>query len=249
MLLIFDSGNTAISYGIYQKDRPDKFGSVKINDIPKLSEFCLKNGSVDEIFIIISSVVPKNTLIIKKIFSNLNPRKIKIAGENFPVKIKSKYRNYNQLGIDRKVNIYGGIQFYKPPFLIIDAGTAITVDYVSKNGTFEGGLIIPGPGIAFQSLMDKTALLPKKRALPKKSTTLLGKTTYEAMDAGIIEGYAAMIDGIISRFKKRYGKTLKVIATGGFSSWLKPYLLLVDRFDPLLAIKTLRLLYLTHLKK
>jgi type III pantothenate kinase len=249
MLIVLDSGNTAVSCGIYKKGLPPAFGSFKIDDIPKLASFLSKKGGGDQIEILISSVVPKNISIIKKSFSKLHPLKIRIAGANVPIKIRSKYRNEKKLGVDRKINIYGALHFYRPPFLIIDTGTAITADYVSKKGTFEGGLIIPGPAISFQALMDKTALLPKAMALPKKSITLIGKTTYECMNSGIIQGYSAMIDGLADRFRRRYGKNLKVIASGGFSLWLKPYVRAVDYFDPHLGLKALALLHQTAAKR
>ena len=243
MLLLIDSGNTAISYGIHPKSRPEKYGSLKIDEIPKLVRFCLSSGANKHINIVISSVVPKNINIIKKAFSKLRPSKILIAGKNLPVIIRSKYKNYKRLGIDRKVNIYGALKLHKPPFLIIDAGTGITVDYVSSKGVFEGGLIIPGPGIAFDALMAKTALLPKRLTFPKKSITLTGKTTCDGMSSGILEGYGAMLEGLVSKYRKKYGKKLKTILTGGYATRIKPYARLIDIVDPKLGLKALHLLY------
>lgn len=243
MLLLIDSGNTAISYEIHQKGCPFKSGSIKIDAIPKLVRFCLINGGNSNIYIVISSVVPKNIGIIKQAFFKVQPCKIWIAGKNLAVKINSKYRNYNQLGIDRKVNLYGAMKIYKPPFLVIDAGTGITVDYVSRKGVFEGGLIIPGPGIAFDALMAKTALLPKNLSFPTKSLTLTGKTTCDGMNSGILEGYGAMLDGLVTKYRKKYGKKIKTILTGGYAARIKPYARLVDIVNLRLGLKALHLLY------
>ena len=132
---------------------------------------------------------------------------------------------------------------YQPPLLVIDYGTAITFDYISRGGIFEGGMIIPGPEIAFQSLIEKAALLPKKIRLPERSASFLGRSTYDCMASGILQGYGAMTEGLITRFKKRFGPRLKVIATGGFSSRLAGFTRSFDVLDPRHSIKSLRLIF------
>ena len=166
-----------------------------------------------------------------------------IIGKEVKVPIRHRYRNIQQLGSDRILNIYGALKIYKAPLLILDFGTAITVDYISRQGIFEGGMIIPGPEIAFQSLIHRAALLPKKSRLPEKSTTFLGKTSYDCMKSGILEGYGAMTDGLVTRFKTRFGKNFKVLATGGFARHLKPYTHSMDILDPLHSLKSLNLIF------
>ncbi|MSR77695.1 MAG: type III pantothenate kinase [Candidatus Omnitrophica bacterium] len=241
MLIALDIGNTAVTYGISEKGRLKSFGSCLFFDIPKLIKICSRGGKTNEINVIISSVVPKNTHKIESILRNKKRIHLWIAGKNLSVPVKTKYHP-NQLGVDRLVNAYGGIRLYRLPLLIIDFGTAITFDYVSKSGVFEGGMIVPGPELSFQALIQKAALLPKKARLPHKSPSFLGRSTLDCLKSGILEGYGSMTDELVARFKKRFGANLKVIATGGFAKHLKPHIQSVDRIEPKLSIKSLLLL-------
>ena len=241
MLLVLDIGNTAATCGLFKSGRLFRFKSLAYNDIPKLIKNCYESGGNESFSLIISSVVPKVTLKVKKAVKNLKT-KVWVLGENFSVPIKHRYTSIKQLGADRILNIYGCLQRFEPPFLIVDYGTAITFDYVSKKGVFEGGLIIPGPELAFQALIHKAALLPKNMRLPQKAASFLGTNTSNCMKSGILQGYGAMTDGLIERFKDRYGP-MKVIATGGFVSHLRPYTHSLDVLDPRLSVYSLHSIY------
>lgn len=243
MIILFDIGNTALTYGVYEGGRLLSFGSVLHNNIPKLIKNCLKSGGNNNLNIIISSVVPKITRMIKKFVKNKKHLKLWVAGENLPIPIKHNYNNFKQLGVDRAVNLYGALRIHRPPMLIIDYGTAVTFDYLSAKGVFEGGMIIPGPEISFQALLERAALIPKSIRLPKKSSSFLGRTTYDCIRSGILEGYGAMTDGLIARFRKRFGKKLRVIATGGFVGHLAPYCQSLDIKDPKHSLKSLLILF------
>ncbi len=241
-LLALDIGNTAVTYGFFEKKRLQRHGSVVNCDIPKIIKNWSKSGVINVNYVLISSVVPYLTLKIKKLLLG-SGAKIRVIGSSLKVPIRHRYRNIKQLGSDRVLNIYGALQMYKPPLLILDFGTAITADYISGKGVFEGGMIIPGPEIAFQTLIHRAALLPKKSRLPEKSITFLGRTSYECMESGILEGYGAMTDGLVERFKARFGKNLKILATGGFARYLKPHTHSIDILDPLHSLKSLNLIF------
>lgn len=242
MLILLDIGNTAATCGLYEGGRLLQFTTLLYDEIPKYVHNCAKSGRDVELDIVISSVVPK---ITSKLKSNLKgpKRRIWIVGENLPIPVKHRYSRKSTLGIDRIVNIYGALQIYKAPAMVIDFGTAITFDYLSEKGIFEGGMIIPGPELSFQSLLARAAQLPKKVRLPHKAKSFLGTDTLSCLTSGILEGYGAMTDGLIERFKSKYGKDLKVIATGGFACHLKPYVRSFDVLDPQHSIKSLLLLF------
>jgi type III pantothenate kinase len=242
MLVLLDIGNTAATYGIYDGGRLLSSGSSLYNGIPIIVSKTLRSGRSKDINLIISSVVPKITKKYSKEFAKNKRIKLWIVGKNLPIPVKHRYKSAKKLGTDRLVNIYGALKMYKPPLLMIDYGTAITFDYVAENSVFEGGMIIPGPEISFQSLVNRAAQLPKTR-LPKKAPGFIGRSTYDCMASGILQGYGAMTDGLIERFKSKYGRNLKVIATGGFAGHLKPFVSSFDILDPLHSIKSLLLLY------
>ena len=238
MLILLDIGNTSVTYGVYKKAGRKSFASSLFINIPKILKNIVKSGANRRIKVIISSVVPKNTRILKNMLSRYKNVQVFIVGENLRIPVKKSYKS-KKLGIDRLVNVYGALK--SAPALVIDYGTAITFDYVSKKGVFEGGLIVPGPQVSFQALIEKAALLPKKILLPKKATSFLGKTTYDCMASGILEAYGSLTDELINRFKAKFGR-LTVIATGGFVQHLKPYIHQRIIIDPKHSIKSLFLL-------
>ena len=248
MLILLDVGNTAVTCGLFKSGRLAGFRSAQYINIPKLINKWSKSGDLNNIDVIISSVVPKITLFLKKALKAENTR-IWVVGSSLKVPVKHRYKKASSLGIDRIINAYGGLRMYKTPLLIIDFGTAITFDYVSSKKIFEGGMIIPGPELSFQTLCARAAGLPHKARLPVKAKSFLGTSTHDCLSSGILEGYGAMTEGLINRFKARFGKKLKVIATGGFAKTLSRYTRGFDKIDPAHSIKSLRLLYKETFKR
>lgn len=245
--LLLDVGNTALTFQALDGCQYSDIFTVINSDIPKKIAKIALSGLIDnKTNIAMVSVVPKISVLLKKIFEKTSAKKILRVGENLPIIFKHKYNNYNALGNDRKVNIAGAIRLYGGPCLILDFGTALTVDYVSARNVFEGGFIIPGSQTAFQALAQKTTLLPKHLRLPNKIIGFLGRDTSKCMKNGILVGYSSMSSGLIRQFRKRYGKRLKVIATGGFAASLLPLSPGFDRIDPSHTLRSLALLALEH---
>ena len=246
MLILLDIGNTAVTYGVYQGKSLLGFGSCSYDDIPKIVSKCYSSGDYEEyLHIAISSVVPHITHKIQKFIKGKKCR-LWVAGANLPIPLKHRYPRNQKPGPDRLVTLYGASQLYKAPLVVIDFGTAITFDYLSPKGIFEGGMIIPGPEIAFQTLLHRAALIPKNIRLPHKAKSFLGKNTYDCISSGVLQGYGAMADELIHRFKSKYSNSLRFIATGGFAKHLKPYTKAMTVIDPQLSIKSLRLLFLAR---
>jgi type III pantothenate kinase len=191
--------------------------------------------------VIISSVNPNLSKKLTKLLKRrLGVKSIYEVGKSLKLSIPMRY-NRRQLGSDRLVNVYGAIQLYRLPLLIIDFGTAITFDYVSKSGVFEGGLIVPGIETSFRALLERAAMLPKVNQL-KPPKSLMGHDTKAAMSSGLLNGFGALADGLIGRFRKQYGSRLKVLVTGGFATRIAPIMTQVDYLDPLHTIRSLALI-------
>lgn len=237
-ILAIDIGNTAATVGFYEAGRLLYFGSMHYSDIPKYACDLARSGNKVSLDVVISSVFPKMTTFLKCKLQSVKGLHIWVVGGNIPIKIRHNYINYNKLGVDRKVNIYGVVRMYRLPMLVIDYGTAITFDYIDPKGVFQGGMIIPGPETAYRALGQRAALLPKKLPMPKKARSFLGKNARDCMESGILEGYGAMTDELIQRFRRRYGKNLRVLATGGFSEVIRPYTKHIDTIDPKHSIKS-----------
>jgi len=245
-ILAIDIGNTAATVGFYEGGRLLDFGSMYYNDIPKYALKLSKNGNYSHLDIVISTVFPKITEKLKSSIIPSKRTKIWVVGKNLPIKIRHKYNDYSKLGIDRKINTYGATRMHRLPILVIDYGTAITFDYIDTKGVFQGGMIIPGPETAYRALGQRAAMLPKGLPMPKESKSFLGRNTRDCMESGILESYGAMTDELILRFRKRYGKNLRTLATGGFSERLLPYTRNIDTIDPKHSIKSILALFREH---
>lgn len=247
-ILAIDIGNTAATFGFYEAGRFLDFGSMYYNDIPKYAIKLAKSGKYNSLDVIISSVYPKITSFLINKLQSANGLNLWVVGVNLHIKIRHKYRHFNELGSDRRINIYGATRMYRLPVLVIDYGTAITFDFIDSKGVFQGGMIIPGPETSYTALGQRAALLPKGLSLPKKAKVFLGRNARECMESGILEGYGAMTDELILRFRKRYGKNLRVLATGGFAEVIRPYTNHIDIVDPKHSVKSLLALWRARLK-
>ncbi len=263
MLLTIDIGNTNISFGVFTNTcharpgcvipakagihnvYPDKEKLLRKFDIPT-NAYCLKQlkkslGGLKVQDAVICSVVPKTAKLLEKDLFYLLKHKSYVIGRDIIVPIRNLYRNPKQVGSDRLVNAYAGIVLYGSPLILIDFGTAITFDVVSKNKEYLGGLILPGLGISLDALNQRTALLPKiKLGKPKK---LIAQDTKNSILSGIVYGFSSLADGLIEKLKNKIGKNAVVIGTGGNIDLIKRYSQKFDKIDKNLTLKGLSLIY------
>ncbi len=246
-LLAIDIGNTNITVGLFRSEQliektkiPTFFYSSYFRRIKKLiKERGLKADEVGSA--VISSVVPLSLArLVVELRKMSGAIKITILGRDLIVPIKNLYKIKNEVGQDRLVNAYAVKVLYGAPAVIVDFGTAITFDILSKKGDYLGGLILPGIELSLSSLYRKTALLPKVELRPASS--IIGKDTVNSMRGGILFGFGAMCDGLVSRYKKILGKGTKVIATGGTSNLIKRYAKSIQKVDENLTLKGLQLI-------
>lgn len=236
MLLAIDIGNTSIAFGIFKGKRLVRTWKVSTQEVIKKRALKLPKG-IDSA--IISSVVPKATPMIKKTIARQYKIQPLVLGENIKAPIKNLYRKPRQVGQDRLVNAVAAKKLYGYPAVVIDFGTAITFDVISKKGEYLGGVIFPGIETSLNALSQKAALLPKiKVALPKD---LIGRDTVDSMRSGVFYGIGALCDGLISKLKAKYGP-MRVIATGGHCSLMKKYSKSIGIISPNLTLKGLRII-------
>ena len=230
MLLALDIGNTDTVIGLFKGEI--LFFQKRI-PTPEILRYAQNDKSKHIDSAIISSVVPSLDKRIKKeLKKNISLNKILFVTHRLKLPIRLLVDRPKEVGADRIVNNSAAFEKYKQPLLVID--------YVSANRVFEGGLIIPGLKISAQALFDRAAKLPIiSFKAPKK---LLGKNTVHQMQSGIVQGYAAMIDGVIAKIQKEIHQKPKIILTGGLGHLLSPLLSFSHVFDPLLTLRGLCLL-------
>ena len=125
--------------------------------------------------------------------------------------------------------------------MVVDFGTAITYDVVSQGGEYLGGIIAPGVEISLEALTTRAAAIPKIDLTAPR--TLIGKSTVEAIRSGVVFGFAAQVDGIVTRLRDELGEGTRVIATGGLAEAIVPFCTTIEDVDPLLTLTGLRLIF------
>lgn len=190
---------------------------------------------------IISSVVPPVTSVINRALEKLTGEKALVVGPGIRTGLNIKIDNPAQLGSDLVVDAVAGIAEYPLPLIIIDMGTATTMSAIDAAGNYLGGVIIPGVRVALDSMVSRTAQLPRiSFEAPKKA---IGKNTIECMKSGSVLGSASMLDGMIDRLEEELGQDATVVATGGIAPFITPHCKHKIICDDTLLLKGLYLIY------
>ncbi len=241
-LLAVDIGNTSVHMALYKNSwkpflriRTDAFK----NGIPK--ELASKINRSPDIDVIIGSVVPGTTQKLKTYFKTAVTGKVLVAGVDTKIPIANRYKNPKQVGMDRLLNALAGYSLYKKPLIIIDFGTAITFDVVSKKGEYLGGVIAPGIEISLDALFERTALLPQTKL--KHPANRIGRDTVESIRIGCSYGIAGLCERLIQEITQQLGGRPTVIATGGYALFMKRYCPSIEAIYPNLTMDGLRLTF------
>jgi type III pantothenate kinase len=152
--------------------------------------------------------------------------------------------NPKEVGADRIINAVAAVELYGGPAVVVDFGTATTFDAVSARGEYVGGVIAPGIEISVDALAAAGAQLHKVELIRPRS--VIAKNTVEALQAGIIYGYAGQVDGIVERMAAELAEDpeeVTVVATGGHAALVVGESRSIDVHEPWLTLIGLRLVY------
>lgn len=245
-ILALDIGNTTMSFALLKGERIMTRRVLKTHDcsqhdlLATLTFFQKKAPRLDTC--IVCSVVPHVLKNFKKTLEKFFSRRLFIAGQDFRIPIKNCYWHPSQVGQDRLACAYGAKVQYRCPLIVIDFGTALTMDVVSAKGDYKGGMIVPGMSLALKALAEHTALLPQVAV--QKPSSLIGRNTQESILSGIFYGYVALIEGVVKKIKKELKIKPLVVLTGGYGHYMGKFLRSsVDQFDPDLVFKGLLLAF------
>ena len=253
MIICIDIGNTNIKYAIYENDEL-KFSFRVATNLKKTSDeygalltgmLASQGVSVQEIEGgIVSSVVPSLDYTIDKMCSlYLHIKPLHIA-PGLKSGLNIRCDDAREVGADRIVNCVSAIVEYGngEPMIVVDFGTATTFNIINENNEFIGGVIAPGIKGSLDSLVNGTAKLPRVEIEAPKS--IIAKNTVTNMQAGIVLGFAGLVEYIVKRIKKEMKcPNMKTIATGGFSTVISKEIEGIDVVDKLLTLKGLKYLY------
>lgn len=224
MLLAIDVGNTNTVFALYrEKERAGQW-RLSTNRERTAEEYAaaviqlMTLGGVDhrEVqAVIISSVVPQAVVPLRWMSRDFFACKAFVVGEDLEFPMPIRLNNPREVGADRVVNALAAVRRYAPPLIVVDFGTATTFDVVDEDGAYAGGAIAPGIGLSIEALHRAAAKLPRIAVEPPE--TVIGRSTVGAMQSGIFWGYAGLIEGLVERIQKEYGKPMTTIATGGLA--------------------------------
>ena len=246
MILAIDIGNTNTSIGLFRGRRLVRALAVPTERWRRGKGPRLRGVRGAE-QAIICSVVPWATPRVSKALRLAGVRSIRVVGRDVKVPLKNRYAKPRQVGQDRLVGAYAAWKQFGEgqgaggqgrDCIVVDIGTAVTIDVVTRRGEYLGGVIAPGLEFARDALGARAALLPVIR-LPG-TVPLLGRDTASSIRAGLIRGTAALCEGLASQLKQRYAPKAQVILTGGSAALLRPYFGLPHRACPTLVLDGLQ---------
>jgi type III pantothenate kinase len=192
----------------------------------------------------VSSVVPQLNFSLEKACREAFGLDPLFVGPGVRTGLVIQVENPKEVGADRIVNAVGALAEYGGPLIVVDFGTATTIDAITAQSEYIGGVIVPGIQISADALFEKCAKLPRIEIA--KPPSVIGKDTVAHMRSGLTYGYADLVDGLIGRVIGEMGGSPQVIATGGFASLIAGIAKRIDRIDPMLTLKGLRAVYIKN---
>ena len=250
MLLAVDIGNTNIVAGIFDGARLLTHWRLASDPKATADEYgvlCLsimaRDGHVPKRITgaIISSVVPALTETFESMIERSFHRTPIIVSSEMDTGLTLKYLNPREIGSDRIVNAAAAYHKFRRDLIIVDFGTATTFCAVTHAGEYLGGVIAPGLAISADALFARAAKLSKVELSRPK--TVIGIDTASSIQAGLVFGYAGLVDALIQRMELEMGRRSYVIATGGLASVIAPEARSIQHIEPFLTLEGLELLH------
>jgi len=250
MLLVIDVGNTDTVLGVFDGDELVRYWRIRTNIEKTADEYGIliynlyNAGNINSkaiADIIISCVVPPMINILEPLCEKYFHIKPLIVGPGIKTGMPIYYDNPKEVGADRIVNAVAAYSKYRRELIVVDFGTATTFDYVSGKGEYLGGCIAPGIMISTEALFARTAKLPKIELVKPKN--IIAKDTISSMQAGIMYGYAGLVDGIVERMKNESKSNPFVVATGGLAKVISPLTKSIEAIEEMLTLEGLKVIY------
>lgn len=186
----------------------------------------------------LSSVVPTAVSALRPVLSEMTTGPVVVVGPGVRTGLQIRIDNPREVGADRVVNAIGAVERFGAPVLVVDFGTATTVDVIDATGAYCGGAIAPGMQVAGDALAAAASALRRvELAAPRQAT---GRNTTEAVQSGLVFGWAGLVDGLVRRICTEQGLgSLPVVATGGLAQLVGPVCETVTHIEDELTLRGL----------
>jgi type III pantothenate kinase len=250
LLLAIDVGNTSIAMGVYegseqraafriatdQENLPDEYAMLLVG--------LLRSRDIDPSHIgaaMLSSTVPPLVATFQEVCRSYFEVEPLVVGPGVKTGVRVLYENPREVGPDRILHAVAALNKYEPPLVIVDLGTMIVFDAISREGDYLGGAIAPGIGIASAAMFSRGAMLPRVNL--ERTEVAIGRNTTHSMQSGIVYGFTELVTGMVRRFKAEVGDDATVVATGGYAPIIADEAGCFDAIERDLNLEGRRLVY------
>jgi type III pantothenate kinase len=244
MLLAIDVGNTQILIALYDGEEFVEHWRLATMADRTSDEYAVLVrqfiGETPVTGVAISSVVPRATAALRGMTSRYFKIEPVIVEPGTKTGMPILIDNPREVGADRIVNAIGAYDLYGGPTIVVDFGTATTLDAVSEKGEYLGGAILPGVEISMDALFARAARLWRVELVEPRN--VIGKSTTEALQSGAIYGFAGQIDALVRRMEDELGES-SVVATGGLANLIARFAETIEHQEPWLTLHGLRIVY------
>ena len=250
MLLTIDIGNTNTVLGVWDGDTLAHSWRIKTDSRDTADELALTYGGLLSGFAVdgigACSTVPASMRELRTMLARYYPVATTVLVEpGVRTGVGVLMDNPKEVGTDRICNTAAAFHLIGGPTIVVDFGTSTNFDAVSGKGEFVGGALAPGIEISVVALAARAAQLRKVELVEPRSP--IGKNTVEALQSGILYGFAGQVDAIVGRLRRALvpdaPESVAVIATGGLAPLAIAHTETVDRYEPDLTLLGLRLIY------
>lgn len=247
-LLVLNVGNTRVAVGVFQAGDLTDVQRIDLTDAAQIGSVVRELWSTvarkDNAAVAAASVNPAAAELLEHEVARVTGRKVEWVGKDIDLPVRVLTDPPEETGVDRIVTLAAAYEQMQKACVVVDAGTAITVNCCNDKGDFLGGAIAPGVAMQLEALHEKTSKLPQvDLAVPQG---VFGRSTKEAIRHGVYHGIRGLVKELVENFATELGSWPEIVATGGDAAKLFENWELIHAISPDLTLYGIALAYANH---
>jgi type III pantothenate kinase len=250
MLLAIDAGNTNTVVGLFDGVELRDHWRIATDAERTSDELALMvqqflgfhgfSFDADVTGVVVSSGVPRVTQALREMTLRYFGSSPLVLEPGVRTGMPILYNDPKEVGADRIANAVGAYDMFGKAVIVVDFGTATTIEAVSDKGEYLGGAIFPGIEISLDALFGRASLL--RRVELQAPRSVIGKSTLESIQSGCVYGFSGQVDALVERFFAEIGPC-QTVATGGLAELIVPHTHTVEHVEPWLTLHGLRIIF------